>query len=448
MEQCRRAATATLCCVLDAGESLGRFSVAARRRSDTVLVTHGPILLVTPRWVRDGGVATHVMSSATALAAQGVTVHVVAATVDTGASVPGVTVHCSPHLLARSHSSAEKLDDVLRVHPSIVHLHQLDDPELVAHMRPIAPVAISMHGYSACTSGVHYFQPGQECGRAHGVGCIPNLIARGCAHTHDPRGWPSSYMRADRAVRALRLSDLAISYSSAVDRHLAANGVGPRRVLPLLATIAPRVGAGHETRRRVVFAGRVVATKGVGVLIRSAREVDAEFVICGDGWQLEAMRRLATRLGVAHRVHFRGWLDGESLAQELADASVVVMPSLWPEPFGLVGIEALSAGRPVVASATGGIEDWLLDGVNGLTVAPGDVTALARTLSVLLDDPARQTAMGNAGREMVADRFSRERHVAALLEAYGAARAEWESRRSEGAQQEGESLDAAEPWPV
>ena len=54
------------------------------------------------------------------------------------------------------------------------------------------------------------------------------------------------------------------------------------------------------------------------------------------------------------------------------------MPSLWPEPFGLVGIEALAAGRPVVASATGGIGDWLEDGVGGLMVPPGDPGALAR----------------------------------------------------------------------
>ena len=199
-------------------------------------------------------------------------------------------------------------------------------------------------------------------------------------------------------------------------------------MVPLFTTVTPAVGSGHEARRRVVFAGRVVAPKGVGVLIRAAAEVDAEFVICGDGWRLNEMRALARELGVEQRVSFKGWLDTDELARELAEASVVAMPSVWPEPFGLVGIEAFAAGRPVVASATGGIEDWLEDGVNGLSVEPGDAHALARALRELLDDPARQQAMGAAGQRMAAAKFCPERHVAALSEAYLSAREIWEPR--------------------
>jgi glycosyltransferase involved in cell wall biosynthesis len=188
------------------------------------------------------------------------------------------------------------------------------------------------------------------------------------------------------------------------------------------------IGSGHATRRRVVFAGRVVLPKGVAVLIRAARSVDAEFVICGDGWRLEEMRELAGRSGVRDRIDFKGWLGGAELAGELADASIVVVPSIWPEPFGLVGIEAFAAGRPVVASATGGITDWLEDGVNGLSVRPGDSAALADALNGLLADPARQQAMGAAGSTTARERFSAERHVAALLDAYRSARETWESR--------------------
>jgi glycosyltransferase involved in cell wall biosynthesis len=399
------------------------------RRYDllSMRLTADPVLIVTPRWVRDGGVATHAMASAAALADSGASVHVLTARVGTEPPLTGVTVHCNPELLSTRASPALRVGDALTRKPALVHMHQLDDPELVAFMHRDAPVVISMHGYSACSSGVHYFRPGHECSRAHGAGCVVNLLARGCAHTRDPRPLPSAYRHATRAVQALTACDLAISYSSVIDRHLQSNGVSPRRVLPLFSTIAPLSGTGHETRRRVVFAGRVVTPKGVGVLLRAAAAVDGEFVICGDGWGLEAMRRLARRLGLAERVRFTGWLAPDALAQELADASVVAMPSLWPEPFGLVGIEANAAGRPVVASATGGVVDWLSDGVNGLLVTPGDARALATALSELLADPARQREMGAAGKAMVAARFSLERHLDALLEAYGAARAAWES---------------------
>jgi glycosyltransferase involved in cell wall biosynthesis len=390
------------------------------------------VLLVTPRWTRDGGVATHAMASADVLARNGLDVHVLAARIDPGEPVAGVTVHHSPLLFNAQASPAERLGDALARPADVIHLHQFDDPEVLAFMRRSAPVVISAHGYTACTSGVYYFRPGQECTRAHGLGCVPNLLARGCAHTRDPRSLPSSYTRASRGLQALRRADLAISYSSSVDRHLSTNGVTRRRVIPLFTTMVAQTGSGHAARRRVVFAGRIVTPKGVEVLIRAAATVDAEFVICGDGWRLDAMRRLARRLGVQERVAFKGWLSGEDLAHELAEASVVAMPSVWPEPFGLVGIEALAAGRPVVASATGGVGDWLADGVSGLCVAPGDAPALARALDELLADPDRQQRMGAAGREMVATRFSPERHVAALREAYRAARSTWESDRPAG----------------
>jgi glycosyltransferase involved in cell wall biosynthesis len=389
----------------------------------------GSVLIVTPRWRRDGGVATHVMASATALAADGADVHVVSEIVEPGTEVPGVTLHPSPHLHDRTLTAERRLGDALAGPLDVVHFHQIEDPELAASLRRRAPVIVSMHGYSACTSELHYFKPGQECTRAHGPGCVPNLLLRGCAHTRNPLVFPRKYKGAGGSARLLRESDLAISYSSVIDAHLSANGVSRRAIVPLFSTLVPRRAEGHEQRRRVVFAGRVVHAKGLHVLVRAARAVEAEFLVYGEGWALDPARSLARRIGVQERFSFRGWLAPDELARELAEASVVAMPSVWPEPFGLVGIEAFSCGRPVVASATGGVRDWLEDGVSGLAVPAGDERALAAALAQLLADPERQRRMGAAGAKMVAERFTAERHVAALREAYASARAGWERRR-------------------
>jgi glycosyltransferase involved in cell wall biosynthesis len=372
------------------------------------------------------------MASAAALAGRGVKVSVVAARVDDTVRLPDVNVFHSPDLFNTEASPAARIGEAMSSQPFAIHAHQFEDLAVVEYMQTRAPVLLSAHGYTACTSGLHYFRPGQECPRAHGPLCLPNLVVPGCAHTHHVRSWPKGYKRVGRALQTLRSVDLAVSYSSAIDRHLATNGVTRRRIVPLFATMVPQTGSGHATRRRVVFAGRVVAPKGVGVLLRAAREVDAEFVICGDGFGYDAMRKLARRLGVQDRVDFKGWLPAEQLATELAQASIVAMPSVWPEPFGLVGIEAFAAGRPVVASATGGIGDWLQDGVNGLSVKPGDPRELAGALEELLADPARQQAMGVAGQRLVSARFSAEHHVAALMDAYRVARATWQAR-SKGA---------------
>lgn len=375
-------------------------------------------LLVTPRWTRDGGVSAHVEASAAALADAGVEVTVAAALLESDLRPPGVRVLHAPRLFESGAGGRERLGDSLAREAEIVHLHQVDDPGLVSALRPHAPVVVSAHGYTACTSGVHYFEPGDECTRAHGPGCWANLLGRGCAHTNYRKTLPRKYRNAARGLRALRASTLAVSYSTAVDRHLADNGIAPRALVPYFPTTPVRPGRGHENRRRVVFAGRIVRPKGVEVLLRAATEVDAEFRLCGDGAQLDVMRALAADLGLGERAVFTGWLDAEGLAAEMGEASVVVMPSVWPEPFGLVGIEAFAAGRPAVASLTGGVGDWLEHGVNGMGVPPADPPALAAALREVLEDPARQAEMGARGREMTAARFSRERHVEVLLSAY------------------------------
>jgi glycosyltransferase involved in cell wall biosynthesis len=383
------------------------------------------VLLVTPLWTRDGGVATHVEASAAALARAGVDVHVLAVRDELGQPIEGVTVHPCADLFKRDLPPERRVGVALSREYSVIHTHQFDDPQVTLHLRRSAPLVSSVHGFSACTSGVHYFRPGQECGRAHGPGCVPNLLLRGCAHTRDPRWLPSGYRRSTEARASLRDADLTVAYSHAIDRHLAVNGVARRAIVPLFSTVPVIHGSGHEGRRRVVFAGRLVRPKGVDVLVRAARHVDGEFVICGSGKRLDALRRLASRLGVEQRIHFRGWLGPQELAHELAEASVVAIPSLWPEPFGLVGIEALAAGRPVVASATGGVEDWLDHERTGLCVPAGNERALAAALSHLLDDPARQRAMGAAGMISVNERFTEQHHVAALLDAYEAAQRRW-----------------------
>jgi glycosyltransferase involved in cell wall biosynthesis len=370
------------------------------------------------------------MASAKALAGRGLRVEVLTQRIELDEHIEGVTL-CPSDELFNSHSSMQqRLGQALSCEPDVIHLHQVDDPDIARALRSSAPVVISAHGYTACTSGVYYFRPGEECIRGHGPGCIPNLALRGCAHTAYPKTLPVKYRHATRGLAALRGAELAVSYSSSEDRHLAANGITRRMVVPYFPTMAPKPASDPDGGRRVVFAGRIVRPKGVGILIRAASEVDAEFVICGDGRQLEDMRSLAAELGVQERVTFRGWLDADQLAQELANAAIVVVPSLWPEPFGLVGIEALAAGRPAVASSTGGIVDWLEDGVSGLCVPPGDVGRLAQALNELLADPPRRRAMGIAGREAVAAQFSPETHLRALLRGYRAARSTWEAAQA------------------
>ena len=101
------------------------------------------VLILTPRWTRDGGVATHAMTSAEALAAAGVRVSAAAARIDEQANVPGVELHHSPRLFDPSATPEQRLGGALGTQPELIHLHQYEDPDVLALMRALAPVVIS-----------------------------------------------------------------------------------------------------------------------------------------------------------------------------------------------------------------------------------------------------------------------------------------------------------------
>jgi glycosyltransferase involved in cell wall biosynthesis/phosphoheptose isomerase len=178
--------------------------------------------------------------------------------------------------------------------------------------------------------------------------------------------------------------------------------------------------------RRLVCVGRLVERKGVGNAISALAGVPgAELVIAGgpprerlvEDPEARRLRELAERAGVADWVDLRGRLDREEVAALLrsADAAVCVP---WYEPFGIVPLEAMACGRPVVASAVGGMIDTVVDGVTGVHVAPRDPQRLAEALAGLLADPERRAEYGAAGAERARARYGWPRVAAATLDVY------------------------------
>lgn len=162
---------------------------------------------------------------------------------------------------------------------------------------------------------------------------------------------------------------------------------------------------------RLGYVGRVDPQKGVGTLIEALAQLpaDASADIAGpvDDDELARLRDLAARNGVGGQVRFSGALPAAEIAGAYAAADAVVFPVTWPEPFGLVPLEAMSVGRPVVATGTGGSAEYLRDGVNSLLFAPGDPTALADALRRLADDAELRERLRAEGRQ-TASRFTEE----------------------------------------
>jgi glycosyltransferase involved in cell wall biosynthesis len=126
------------------------------------------------------------------------------------------------------------------------------------------------------------------------------------------------------------------------------------------------------------------------------------------------LRSKAAEEGLSSRLHLAGWQDAGAIEWLYQRANIVAFPSVWDEPFGLVGIEAMAHGKPVVAFSVGGVSDWLADGVTGLAVPRRDQQALTDALDRLLNDSALARRLGAAGRARVDHEFSPERHVSLI----------------------------------
>jgi spore coat protein SA len=226
--------------------------------------------------------------------------------------------------------------------------------------------------------------------------------------------------------------DRLVAVSDEMGQALAQNGIGPCRTIfngmrppeepapSKVADLAARLGVGG--RRVVMFGGRIDRLKGglelleaLALVVRDVPELT--LLLVGDALPgfFEEMVALAGRNGLgAERLVRTGWLTGEELRAAYSLSEVVVSPSLCFESFGLVNLEAMAAGRPVVASMWGGPSDVVVDGVTGFLVNPTQTAVLAERLRRLLQDEGLARRLGAAGRARVADVFSLDQHVAAV----------------------------------
>jgi glycosyltransferase involved in cell wall biosynthesis len=229
---------------------------------------------------------------------------------------------------------------------------------------------------------------------------------------------------ADRATKIRRLVKRLGSRRSAA--HVAVGERVARQVEEVVAlppgsvrTIHNGVPIGPVHTTEPKHTGSVVGTmarldpvKGLDVLLRALADLpDATLVIAGDGPEGPALRDLAEELGVGTRVRFEGWSDDPEAS--LARYDVFALPSR-SEGLPLSVCEAMVAGLPVVASDVGSVREIVDDGVTGLLVPAGDVPALTSALRGLLADAATRRAMGERGRQRVAEGFS----VKSMTQAY------------------------------
>lgn len=329
------------------------------------------------------------------------------------------------------------VEGLRRWSPDVVFTHITLDPAVEAAVQAIAPAVFFAHAYyGTCISGTKTMSvpSPRPCNRVFGAACLIHFYPRRCGGLN-PLTMIRDFRKQASRQRLLPGYRQLLTNSSHMREEYIRHGIAPERIFALpmpiegstLAEPTAEELPGESPEARpitLLMVGRMDHLKGGAVALESLGEIRrtlgraVRLVMIGDGpererWTAQARGVEAREEGV--RVEFTGWISRESVSRWFATADLLLVPSLWPEPFGLVGLEAGAQGLPAVAFRVGGIPDWLLDGVNGhLTTGPNHTAGtLAGAAVQALSDEEHLLALRRGARE-VARRYTREEHVRLL----------------------------------
>ena len=330
---------------------------------------------------------------------------------------------CRRFAISPRNSSAAAAEAVSSFEPDVVYVHKMGDLKVIeALLGRGVPLVRMVHDhdlYCMRSYKYHRFSRG-VCARAASPYC---LFPCGAFIAWNPNGglpfkWVS-YNAKKKEIQLNRRFHRIVVNSRYMRDELLRNGFADEKIA--LHVPVPRNGnaswrSSFSDRNRILYAGQIVRGKGVDVLLQSLARVRVQFecVILGDGNHRSFCEELSRRLGLSERVHFKGYVPPAELEDYYRECSVVAVSSVWPEPFGMVGIEAMRYGLPVVAFDAGGIKEWLIDGQNGFLVPWMDRAQYAARLEQLLRDKTLARQMGECGREFAARNHDLDRYIDGL----------------------------------
>jgi glycosyltransferase involved in cell wall biosynthesis len=255
--------------------------------------------------------------------------------------------------------------------------HQLS-PAVLKRLRDV-PTVLTVTDYKGiCPIASKLLPDGRLCKQQAGVVCWRS----GCVSLpHWLRDLPRYALIRSARQRVKRI----LACSKWMQRELALSGIEAEHVALPVAPPGPRFARAPSADPLFVFCGRLDPLKGVSLLLRAFARLRhtvpaARLRIVGAGPQRELLQLQVQQLGLSAAVTFRGWVPPDEVEHEFSDAWAVVVPSLWAEPLGLVAIEAVVRGVPVVASAAGGLGETIEHGVSGLLFTNGNEDELSRML--------------------------------------------------------------------
>jgi glycosyltransferase involved in cell wall biosynthesis len=343
-------------------------------------------------------------------------------------------------------------------HPDLIFAHGLANPRVEAATLSVAPAVFFAHGYyGTCISGAktNSYPKIVPCTRTFGPKCLLHFYPRRCGGL-SPVTALIEYRRQANRLKLLRRYRAILTDSTHMRDEYLRHGFDPNIVIR--SSYLRDTSPGPDTRiespvvpkrdtngnasgpARLLFLGRMDALKGGLTLLDSLPIVAAaldrpvELTFGGDGPARDSWTRRAQAITAENprvKTVFEGWLGPKRIEELRATSDLLVVPSLWPEPFGRVGLESGFKGLPVAAFAVGGIPDWLYDGVNGYMAPgePGTPGGLADAIVKCLCTPAEHERL-RQGAMAIARGFDLHNHMAQLYDLFDKVAGQLEKRYS------------------
>jgi glycosyltransferase involved in cell wall biosynthesis len=319
------------------------------------------------------------------------------------------------HQLTFDETFPYNLSSIIKKHkPDLAYLHTIYDPKIIRYIQNYLPTIGYIHStFMVCPAMEKYLWRKEKiCSTPFGMKCISNIYFERCSEARNPLTIMKLIKTTQNYINAYKQMSHILVGSRYMFDLLIQNGISNKRIsiIPphFIDHIPPFSPMPNVGRPIVLFVGRLSRVKGVRHLLHASARLSIanQFMFAGEGEDRIQLEILADQLNIADRISFTGWLEENELSKAYQNATLVIIPSIWPEPFGKVGIEAMAQSRPVVAYNVGGISDWLRDGFNGFLVPAGNIEALTIKIEQLLINRDLARRMGSNAYDFVTKSYS------------------------------------------
>jgi glycosyltransferase involved in cell wall biosynthesis len=385
------------------------------------------ILMVTDYGNMYGGAETYMFTLKKYLENDGNTVAVLTSNIIPKISENKCTFKCENYKQSKIIYKIFNINAYLKIRkvikkfrPDIVHLHNFlycGTPSILAVLKNI-PTVMTVHDYAiTCPNTIRVDYYNELCMSSFGRICLE----KNCSNRRI-----YYYRRIKMMIlkRLLRNVNLFIAPSNFMSNVLNINNIVP--IIKLNYSIDLSLFSSEKTEmteNNILFIGRIAKEKGIEYLLAAMPRIlkdisDAKLLIAGDGNEKNNLIKMTEQLNIGRHVEFLGAIPPEKTPDLYQKANIVVVPSTWPEVFGIVGLEAMAMGKVVIGSDIGGIPEWLEHGKTGFLVEPRNSDELAEKIIRILSDKELARKLAKNARQKVEKEFNMKNHIEKIEKIY------------------------------